>query len=178
MCYFVTVGVPEDKAAYLEEAFSRGLAASPATNASITRHLPDHYRTYVITRGMCSCDLFGGSLPRPDDGSHARKLRRKYERRGWSETKIERALAQAASKPPAETFVGLRPDLCALLAAVAEKVGELAVVVHWYDGEIETEKFGVRKGQTVTPESFRSGQPAMSEDQARFVKQKVSGHAE
>ncbi|OAI41309.1 hypothetical protein AYO40_03375 [Planctomycetaceae bacterium SCGC AG-212-D15] len=174
MCYFVTVGVPEDRAACLEAAIPRGLAATPAANPSITRHLPKRYRTYIITTGMCSCDLFFPSSPAPrDEGAHADKLRRKYEKQGWTKAKIERAIAQSQSSsrsPPEPPPAGLGPDLCEILAAVAEEAGELAIVAHWYDEDLEAGRFTVHEGETVTPDSLRAGQPAIGKDQVFFVK--------
>jgi hypothetical protein len=178
MCYFLTVAVPESGTASLEEAVPRGLALLPLANASITRHLPKKWRQFALTSGMCSCDLFHGSLADRSQESHAETLRRKYKKEGWSETKIRRALAQAdralrvqALKGPAD-FQGLRPDLRDLLARVVNDTGELAIVVHFYGGSIETEKFPVQKGPLVPPGALRAGDSVLGEDQLFLVRRK------
>jgi hypothetical protein len=170
MCYFVTVAVPETHAERLENSVPRDLAAHPVMNASIARHLPPKYRSYVLTTGMCSCDLFFSESPIRHNGAHADKLRQKYEKRGWSKAKIDRALAQASPKRASESTVGLRQDLRELLATVVEETGELGIVAHWYHGDIEAESFSVSIGPIVTPESLRTGEPPMSEDQIVFVR--------
>src|SRR3954470_11273974 len=114
MCYFVTVAVPVEQAAALEKSIPRGLALHPVAPGSILRVLPAGYRAYVLTSGMCSCELFRAPEPPANEGRResAARLRRKYAKRGWSDAKAARALAQAASHAtPEQTFVGLRPDV-------------------------------------------------------------------
>jgi hypothetical protein len=172
MCFFLTIGVPADNASRLEDAIPRGLAVHPVANPSILRMLPAGYRTFVLTSGSCSCDLY--RAPTPAIGAtedHAAKLRRKYARRGWSEAKIQRALAQAAVRPePEEPFVGLRPDVRQLLARLVEEIGELALVNHWYNGDVETEEFEVVQGLKLDAAELQEGNACGSLDTIIFVK--------
>ncbi len=169
MCHYVTVGVPAEKAGYLEQAIPRGLVADPTANHSIARHLPKDYRTYLVTSGMCSCDLFRRPVGPVEQEAHRKKFHKKYQKRGWSKAKIERAMAQAASKAPAVTFSGLRPDLREGLADLVGKTRELAIVVHWYNGLVETEQVPIGEAESVDVEPFRSGQVPVQEDQLLFV---------
>src|SRR4029077_12012849 len=115
----------------------------------------------------CSCDLFRrpASSNKETAETHADDLRRKYAKRGWSQAKVERAVTQASARPqPEEPFIGLRPDVRELLADLAEEVGELAIAVHWYNGDIETEKFNVVQGPRIGPPECREGSVLIAQD--------------
>lgn len=167
MCFFLTIGVPGGDVAVLEAAVPRGLAVSLIENQSVLRRLPADYRTYVLISGMCSCGLFmePARAKKHTAETHAAKLRRRYAKLGWSQAKVERAVAQASARPePEQEFVGLRPDVRELLADVAEQVGALALVVHWYDGLIDTEKFEITPGPECDPSALREGLALHSPD--------------
>ena len=59
MCYFVTVGMPKSGDADFKAAVPRGMAAHATHNRSIMQHLGENYTAYLLTSGMCSCELFG-----------------------------------------------------------------------------------------------------------------------
>src|SRR5688500_7852026 len=97
MCFFVTLAVPSQYVDRIGEVFGRGFQTHSTANPSVMAGLPAGYAARLITSGMCSCDLYGRphSAEAPDSAAH---LRRKYEKRGWSETKIKRALEQVTAK--------------------------------------------------------------------------------
>jgi hypothetical protein len=122
---------------------------------------------------MCSCELFRVSEPPAEEAPQARaaRLRRKYAKRGWSDAKVARAIAQAAvHMRPEQTFVGLRPDVRALLADWSEEIGGLAVVCHWYDVEVAAEMFEVAPGPEVPAAAWREGAVSLPQDVIVFVK--------
>src|SRR5215213_1542275 len=128
MCFFLTVAVPSQHAERIGEAFGRGFQTHPTANASVTAALPAGYAARLVTSGMCSCDLY--ARPRtadaPDPATH---LRRKYEKRGWSEAKIKRALEQAAdnaSKTNRATS-GFRSDVLTGFEALCRAAGSVAL---------------------------------------------------
>lgn len=141
MCYFVTVAVPSQHAGRVGEVFGRGCQARPTANPTVTAALPAGYAALLITRGICSCDLY--ARPRgagePDAAAH---LRRKYENRGWSDAKIRRALEQVevrASKT-ARAVSGFRPDVITGFEALCRAAGSVALLVHWYSADVESER--------------------------------------
>lgn len=82
----------------------------------------------------------------PLSGNREQRLRRKYAKRGWSEAKIERAIAEAGvEEQVAMSFSGLAPVVVEGLQALCASAGEAAVVVHWYRGD--TESAGLSLGQ-------------------------------
>src|SRR4051794_39247903 len=127
MCYFLTIAVPSPHAERIGGMFGRGFQTHPTANPSVTSALPAGYAARLITRGMCSCDLY--ARPRgadaPDPAAH---LRREYERRGWSEAKIQRALEQIdvkASKKNRATS-GFRSDVLSGIEALCHTAGSVA----------------------------------------------------
>lgn len=143
MCYFVTIGVPEKHAHRIREAFSRGYHLDETKNASVLAAFPPNYAARLVTSGMCSCDLY--ARPRsPLSGNREQRLRRKYSKRGWSEAKIDRAIAEAGvEEQAAMSFSGLAPVVIEGLQALCESAGEAAVVVHWYRGDTETARLSL-----------------------------------
>lgn len=166
MCYFVLIGVPAaSEPGFVEGMMPRGMATRACTNRSLSRRLPKGYQTYAIVSGMCSCDFFISAASRYTKTSDPDVIRRRYEKKGWSQGRIERAVRQASAKPekPAP-FLGLRADLREVLAVIGERAGGIALVVHWFDGEFEKEAIPLRETQQATTGSLQSGRLAVEED--------------
>lgn len=170
MCYFITLGVPKNSQNLLHEQFGRGFALYPSTNASIRRVLPAAFEMWLLTSGMCCCDLYvkpGDQLPelRVDE------LKAKFRKLGWSPAKVERAAQQAAAKPRfgGPAFTGLRDDIAEKLVAVTRETGSTALVVHWYNGDVETEKFMVSTGGRYQATSFSASAAQLPPDTLIWV---------
>lgn len=168
MCYFVTIGVPERHAGRIREAFSRGYQLDETKNASVLAAFPPHCAARLLTSGMCSCDLY--ARPRsPLSGDREQRLRRKYAKRGWSEAKIERAIAEAGvEEQVAMSFSGLAPAVVEGLQALCASAGKAAVVVHWYRGDTETARLSLRQ-QTCELAEFPECAGRLKEDEALIV---------
>jgi hypothetical protein len=165
MCFFLTVAVPVQHAHRIREVFG-GFQTRPTANASVIAALPETYEARLITRGMCSCDLY--ARPRAAEGSDPTPhLRRKYEKLGWSEAKIQRAIEQAmASAPKSDRPIsGFRPDVTECLDTLCRVAGSVALLVHWYNGDVETERLSL--GQPLRCDCDEVGARAQSlgEDQ-------------
>jgi hypothetical protein len=152
MCYFITIGIHESKAAYLEEQARPNMSVWRCENSHIMAHLDADVRGYILTTGMCSCDLYRS--PAGDDT--ARGLHKKYEKKGWTEAKIQRAIADAtmAGNPQVQ---GLRTDARELIARVADASKRVYVFVHMYTGNQMTEDIEVKEGPNVPSSDFRCG---------------------
>src|SRR5262245_19998354 len=112
MCFFLTIAVPAKHVDRIGEMFGRGFQSYQSLNATITAALPPDHVAYHVTSGMCSCDLYARPNSRPDSDPMVH-LRRKYEKRGWSESKIARAIEQteASRSKSARAASGLRADV-------------------------------------------------------------------
>lgn len=159
MCYFITIGLPEDKAQFLEDHIPRGFHIAPIENLSVLEQMGRGFRTYLLMSGGCSCSLFNEPRPEAKEAGQTRehsrreRLRRKYEKMGWSAAKIDRALTQLPRGREGESFTGLRGDVQHFVGELALNVGEVAVVAHWYDGDVQETRLTLKPGRVVSPET-------------------------
>lgn len=115
----ISVGLPESA----QEKWIRNLP-------HFMRILPGRYKglaeqmnlfsPFVVVQGMCSCRLFVS-------GSYEATLK-KYKRKGWSQSRIERTLADIQKNRVA---FGLNIELRNWLADAAMDAGEAFLFVHW-----------------------------------------------
>jgi hypothetical protein len=107
-----------------------GFQSSSTSNACVVEAFPASDLLSVVTRGGCSCDLAG--RPAADFDEAAERL--KYRKKGWSASKIERAVL---GKRPNEraNYATFRETL----ASVVRATGEARIMAHWFSGPIETE---------------------------------------
>jgi len=91
-------------------------------NAGGGHFYPEHLVAYSITSGGCACDLVTAGPPSGDADVERERLRRKYERKGWSKAKIQRALD---GKPAADPASPIRSDVVAVLAQQLASSGRL-----------------------------------------------------
>lgn len=140
-------------------------------NASITKQVGDR-ATFVLTSGGCSCDLYA---PKRDNSKVvSNKLitsRIRYTKLGWSAAKIERALAARRSEPNRKHgFVGLREDVCEIVARIAEAANEVALLILDYSTNIDMEIMPPLKTITMAPEGLRSSRTRLQEDVVIWVR--------
>lgn len=152
MCALIHLGVPRS----YRLAPRRLPRIDRIDNPSVAQAFGEPFAQFSITEGQCSCDLYGRPQPAPDlEGK-----RRKYERMGWSSAKIERALAESRDDDS-----GLREDVAALVAEIAEAAGEVRLVVHTYHGSFVEENVAVRERATMSAKDLRArGRHAIEED--------------
>jgi hypothetical protein len=144
VCYFIVVGVRDEGARVLElERQEReGFGVVPAANADVAALFPTGDRLFWITHGGCSCDLVKSHASAPE--ADLKKQRAQYQKKGWSEAKIDRALkAKHASKTQVPR--GQRDDtplerIDDLLVRLSGTHGGVRVFVHMFDGSIDEEK--------------------------------------
>jgi hypothetical protein len=160
MCYFITIGLPEDKAEFFERHVQRGFHITPIANASVLRQMGQGLCTYLLMSGGCSCGLFREPPKETvaDRDAHTRsaqdRFRRKYEKMGWSQAKIDRALAQRPKNRRPVEFIGLRGDVQRFLGELARNLEQLAVVAHWYDEDLQESRLACKQGPVVSPEAL------------------------
>ena len=172
MCYFITVAAVGSTAEALLNVRSRGLDVSPYTNRYLSRQLPEGSRTFALTSGGCSCGLYRGDPPNDEqDQEVLKRLRTKYQKKGWSQAKIERAIGDPEHRlRQRQPFVGLRPDIRSLLADIAEQYGELAIVIHFYSGNVEDEHITLQQGDHISPSDLRDAKRTIGEDTIVWVR--------
>ena len=171
MCYFITIGLPDDKAKFLEDHIPHGFHIAPIANSSVLQQMGRGLRTYLLMSGGCSCSLFSKPPSDPNDGHSKQDRRRyKYEKMGWSAAKIERALTQRAKDREVEEFDGLRGGVQRFLGDLATNVVQLAVLVHWYDGDVQEARFTCKQGEVVSPDRLLEERLRIVADEIIWIK--------
>jgi hypothetical protein len=156
MCYLLTIGTRESQAtveAVLGE--NRLLMVRASRNASLRSMFPKADHLFELTNGHCSCNLVIRSTQLSVEDERAKK-RGQYGRKGWSQGKIARAIAdwEAAHQRQLQTRAAPSTQLCALLRELAVKPGGLRVLVHFYSGQFDTEEVRVGKRVNVAVAHF------------------------
>lgn len=146
MCYFITMAVPKGQAEDIRKKYAEsGLSLDPTSNPSAQQPAGPDFVPLLVTGGGCSCAWY----VRPDCDTHdeeQRRRREKYRKLGWSDAKIERALATPPKTPPPDS--GLHPTIRDLLKEVAAECGEVRVWVHDFTGRAESEPYTIRRTQS------------------------------
>lgn len=153
MCYFITIGIPGTKVGDLLNDVPRELSVRPSPNVSLLKQFPTDFVSFLITSGMCSCDLFFG------ESEHRDKTTtniRKYGKMGWSKSKINRAILQSSSNAETKKRIGLRGDVLSFLSDVSGKINGMKVIIHYYKGDVANEEINAGPGQTVKSRQLRS----------------------
>jgi len=170
MCYFLTVSIPDQTVPQIPEQQKRSIHFYPQVNKSISKHLPENWTSFVVTSGGCSCDLYQAAKALNKDNKN---LIKRYRKKGWSETKIERALrskkesiAHKESIAPSE---GLRDDILGLVINLTNTFGKIRLSLHFYSGNIETETFSLIDCGQVSLNDFRQGNSFFKEETTLLI---------
>lgn len=147
MCHFITlVASTADVDGLRRFMTSHGRAATPVDNPSVAKVLRPGERQYLTTRRQCDCDtvLAARDVEMVDHADMATRLRRK----GWSEAKIARAVADQRK---AEDRPDSRPDSLELWAGVLQGamdelgLARVGLLVHLYEGRVADEAFALTR---------------------------------
>ena len=142
----------------------RAFRVAPQQNPSVNAAFGPAFVSFSVASGGCACELYSSPEARQrKDRSDSR--RRRYERMGWSDAKIQRALGDSAEArshsrhgPP-----GIREDVAAFLGDLAERSGELRLIVHHYHGLFSEETVPSAGSHTVTVDELRRGFPFLED---------------
>lgn len=134
----MTVAVPLDFASICESLLPKRPAFQVQRLSMASDWLvPEGFVAFDVTSGGCGCGLYipvAQSPPHDDLVRSSEKRRDRYRRMGWSESKIDRAIQDAANawelKPNSEP-AGFRPDVRQWLLRCTEATGR--IVLAYYD---------------------------------------------
>lgn len=140
MCHLLTFAVPGEVDTTRRR---QGLLVERFGNQGSGHEYVPSMIAYSVTDGGCSCGLVY-----PDNFSETPEeiesaLRKKYGKKGWSQSKIERAVTDAIRN--VEQKSPLRKDVEALLVNHLTCFRELQFILHWHSGSFISEKFQVRQ---------------------------------
>jgi hypothetical protein len=162
MCHLVTLGIDKSLGSALP-AFGtarESLAVDPSRNPSVGRLFPPGDLLLEITVGGCSCGLF----PTPAKADHDEGERRRYEKKGWSAAKIERALqssrAARGRDRESENARRFREGIVALL----RRTSSVRLFAHMYRGAFDSEAVSSLSSIRMTVDEYQRQHGALPED--------------
>ena len=113
-----------------------------------------------VTVGGCSCGLF----PTPAKADHDEGERRRYEKKGWSAAKIERALqasrATRGRESESQNARRFREGIVALL----QRTSSVRLFVHMYSGAFDSEPVSSIRSISMTVDEYQRQHGALPED--------------
>lgn len=165
MCYFITVAVDEKHESMLKQKLRSSFTLLPSQNPSIARHLKPQDKSFLITNGMCACDLFAKPhlIENNEEKLRQKFSKPKYKKLGWTKAKIERVIADSLSKP-GKDFSGLREDLRWSLCDLVSETKQATVIVHFYSGDVEIEEVQITEKKIVACEDLQNNDEAVKEN--------------
>jgi hypothetical protein len=170
MCYLIHLGVPVRSAAAIQS--NRLPHVSPARNESVSAAFGPAFALFSVSEGGCACNLYSPPKAGSDDQDRMETRRKKYERLGWSAAKIDRALAdsvEARAHAEETKRAGLREDVAIYVADLADRAGEVRLVVHFYHGSFSDEQVPSRTTRTIAAHELRRGLP-LAEDTVYIIR--------
>jgi hypothetical protein len=132
MCYFITLEMPNEYVEEWQEKLPGSISIGPNIYPELQSSIADN-DLICITHDGCSCDLFRRSKNTEED-----KLRNKYKKKGWSNAKIDRALANHSDSGQNKDALSLAFEswLCDLAALNVP----VRLFVHWDSKELKQDK--------------------------------------
>ena len=119
------------------------------------------------------CELYGRDR-HEEAKSRDEHLRHTYAKRGWSPTKIERAVAQslANKKRNLPQLNGYRADIVDLVTTIVARTTTAALLVHMYSGDLESERIEV--GVSLETDPAGLGQATPDPDEWLWIREHVA----
>jgi hypothetical protein len=156
LCYLIHLGIP---AAYAERVDSpRPFRVARHRNPSVTAAFGPAFITFSVESGGCSCAIYSSPDAPRLDKAWPGKRRKYYEKLGWPEAKIQRALADAEATRTGHRH-GVREDVAAFIAALAEGAGGVRLLVHDFRGQFGDEEIPHSRAHALTIAELRRGFP-------------------
>lgn len=165
MCYFITIAVNEKHESTLKQKLHSSFTLMPSENPHLAICFKSQDISFVITNGMCSCDLFTKQhlIENSEENLRRKYSKSKYKKLGWTKAKIERAIADSLSRATKD-FSGLRADLRRSLCDLVSETKRATLVIHFYSGNVETEEIPIKGKKIVTCEDLQNNDESVDED--------------
>lgn len=169
MCHFITLVAPTADQAALDAIMApHGRTARPIENPGVQAALLEGEHQYLTNRRECDCGTVLGREPDEDDAAAVQAAEaRRLARKGWSEAKISRSLADGARAAARLEQCG---DSLQLWADVIEDLQRslalphVGLLVHAYTGSL-SEPFKVSRHKAPADLALPDALGAMAEDQ-------------
>lgn len=157
MCWLIFVGVSGYRGDPMRAFAERGIAAEPTRNPAVAV-MGTSATKFAISDGHCACSLYyDSSSTKAED---PQLLRKRYARKGWTSSRIERAIAARLAKLQANEKARLgRNALPEIVAALTSDKANVFLLAHYFRGSFDT-AFEVSASERVSAAAFaeRGGQ--------------------
>jgi hypothetical protein len=161
MCFLVTVGVAGFRGDITAPFRAAGFITNPAVNPT-SAAMPRNAVRIDVTVGWCSCDFYCGDTPQKSDGDPD-AVRRKYERKGWTQAKIDRAIASSRSARAATPRKNLHEQFAAAIGTLAKQGARVTLLAHMFSGSF-AEPFDITGTAELPLEHYLKGGNYFPED--------------
>jgi len=152
MCYLISVSAGGPDASLSDHFRAYGLFAAPTKNPSVLHALGGG--SYDVTDGHCSCSFYRTPAASDRVAADLEAVRDRYEKKGWSKAKIDRAL-KAKSSSRARSARDPAFDFPGAVDALLHSGSVVQLLCHSYSGRFDDETFDVTANVTLAPERFR-----------------------
>lgn len=170
MCHYITLVVSTSDAARVCEVMEAfGRSATPISNPSVGMVMLAGEQKFLATKTECDCGTVLGrglSEARLEEGQKAEAAR--LARKGWSSSKIARALADKQKTSEQDSGGPDSFDLWVdVISALKGRLGlsSVGLLVHGYRGAIEDEAFAVARKDIASTADLRLALGAIREDE-------------
>ena len=159
MCWYITLAVPDRFAEAVRQLTpEHGVKVSESPQTTAASLVPADWSKFLVTRGQCSCDLVH-ELQAGQERDLALE-RRKLQKKGWSETKIDRMLkesGEAVERNEASRtaqFSERSRGYNDLVSGLLKQSGSLMLYRHFYSSAIATEELPPPSACTISLGEF------------------------
>ena len=148
--YFILAVLPDSTNWIQFESVCRQLKIylKPIENQSLKSQIGDIRAGLVSTRNdHCECDSSIGwdHKPHPQSEDSEKREREKMKKKGWSEAKINRALADRGSANQASSNNQELDSWLAFINATVKNSRSLSLLLHFYSGDIAKKTIKISK---------------------------------
>jgi hypothetical protein len=160
MCRYIALAVKEKQ--FAQELFA-GYEVSDNTNPTLANAIPKDYNWLWISTSICACNLFAPKWDvEKEIEEKIAKAQRKYKKRGWTESKVNRAVEELKSRISSRASsmpVGLSVPIYEGLKSLVEQQKQCFFYVSWVYVDPNKEVFsilGVKNFQILSETSTPS----------------------
>lgn len=153
MCRFISIAVEDKEAA---KRIFVGYSIEKNENIWFKREVPENFDTLWVTDTHCSCAFYSEPY---DPDLEAEKIKKKfckpkYKKRGWTEERIHREVAQILNRPKIRG--GLSESLFHCLRLFTKESGHCYFHIGWYTGDQTKQRLTIeeRIGLEIASEKF------------------------
>jgi hypothetical protein len=157
VCWFITIAVSEDRCAVVDArlASHRALHFTAVSSTPTAKVFRAGSHCIEVTHGGCSCDLYA-EKPSPDRvESKLARERQRLVRKGWSSSKVERALkAKSESEARPRHTHAAAGDFNTLVSELVADLGSVELFAHFYSGDPREEVVGFPERASLSLSQF------------------------